>query len=235
MRIWARPFSGANFSPGYAAHGSPIYPIGSGGGTGSFTLTAGPMVVDKVRIQMWNADQTQLLFEAFLPVHLLWAGAGPPPGPDMSLNAIEVTQAIQDLNNSVELVAGKRTYVRVHAGSPVNTADVFATLSGKHGLVNLNPVLNPGNPGSDITVRTSSRPRPDQRQLLVRAALQLDDRRQPDPDRQAGSQQRQERPGSGEQHPHRDGELPQHPAAAAPIVNVQYTIGGTTYLERQFI
>jgi hypothetical protein len=112
-------------------------------------------VVDKIRIQMLNADQTQLLFEAYLPVYLLWAGAGPPPGPDMRLDAMEVTQAIQDLNNSVELVAGKRTYVRVHAASPVNTTAVFATLTGKRGMITLAPVLNPGNPGSNITVRTA--------------------------------------------------------------------------------
>jgi hypothetical protein len=159
--IFARPFSGAHLSPNYGAHPSPIYPSGSGSGTGWFNLSAGPTVVDKVRIQMWNPTQTTLLFEAFLPVHLLWAGAGPPPGPDMSVDALEVTQAVQDLNNSVDLVAGKRTYVRVHVHSPVNTANVFATLSGKRGLVNLNPVLNPGNPGSAITVRTS----PDRGQL----------------------------------------------------------------------
>ncbi len=155
VRIWARPFSGANLSPAYAAHGSPVYPVGSGSGTGYFTLTAGPLVVDKVRIQMWDANQTTLLFEAFLPVYLFWAGAGPPPGPDMHVDAIEVTQAIQDLNNSVDLVADKQTYVRVHVSSPVNVTDVFATLSGKQGFVNLLPVLNPGNPGSDITVRTA--------------------------------------------------------------------------------
>jgi hypothetical protein len=155
VRIWARPFSGANLSPAYAAHGSIVHPTGSGSATGSFSLTAGPLVVDKVRIQMWDANQTVLLFEAFLPVSLFWAGAGPPPGPDMRVNAIEVTQAIQDLNNSVDLVAGKRTYVRVHASSPANIADVFATLTGKRGFITLNPILNPGNPGSDITVRTS--------------------------------------------------------------------------------
>ena len=113
------------------------------------------MAVDKIRIQMWDANQTTLLFEAFLPVYLFWAGSGPPPGPDMHVDAIEVTQAIQDLNNSVDLVAGKRTYVRVHTSSPVNVADVFATLTGKRGVVTLAPTLNPGNPGSDITVRTS--------------------------------------------------------------------------------
>ncbi len=155
VRIFARPFSGANLSPNYAAHPSGIYPIGSGTGTGYFSLTAGPLVVDKVRIQMWDANQTTLLFEAFLPVYLFWAGSGPPPGPDMHVDALEVTQAIQDLNNSVDLVAGKHTYVRMHVSSPVNVTHVFATLSGQRGFVTLAPVLNPGNPGSEITVRTS--------------------------------------------------------------------------------
>jgi hypothetical protein len=161
VRIFARPFSGAHLSPNYAAHPSPVYATGSGSGSGYFRLTAGPTVVDKVRIQMWDANQTTLLFEAFLPVHLFWAGAGPPPGPDMSVDAIEVTQAIQDLNNSVDLVAGKRTYVRVHVHSPVNANNVFATLSGRRGFISLFPVLSPGNPGGDITVLTS----PDRGQL----------------------------------------------------------------------
>jgi hypothetical protein len=155
VRIFARPFSGANLSPNYAAGGSPLYPTGSGSGSNGFTLTAGPLTVDRIRIQMFNSNQSTLLFEAFLPVSLLWAGAGPPPGPDMQLNAIEVTQAIQDLNNSVDLVAGKKTYVRVHASSPVNVTNVFATLSGRRGFVNMAPVLTPGNPGGSITVRTN--------------------------------------------------------------------------------
>ena len=159
--IFLRPFSGAHLSPSYAAHGSGIYPVGSGGGTGYFSLTAGPTIVDKVRIQMWDAKQTTLLFEAFLPVSLFWAGSGPPPGPDMHVDAIEVTQAIQDLNNSVDLIAGKKTYARVHVSAPVNVANVYATLSGQRGFVSLNPILSPGNPGSMITVRTA----PDRGQL----------------------------------------------------------------------
>ena len=155
VRIFARPFSGPNLSPSYAAHGSPLYPTGAGSGTGFFNLTAGPTVVDRIRIQMWDANQTKLLFETFLPVYLFWAGSGPPPGPDMHVDALEVTQAIQDLNNSVDLVAGKSTYARVHVSSPVNVSHVFATLSGKHGFVNLAPILTPGNPGGDITVLTS--------------------------------------------------------------------------------
>ncbi len=159
-RIFVRPFSGVNLSPNYTAHSSVVY-TGSGQATGYFALNGGPAVVDRVRIQMLDATQGTLLYEAFLPVHLLWAGAGPPPGPDMRVDAIEVTQAIQDLNNSVVLVAGKRTYVRVHVSSPVTQSDVYAILRGWRGLIPLRPVLSPGNPGGDITVR----PSPDRGQL----------------------------------------------------------------------
>ena len=155
VRIFIRPFSGASLSPSYAAHPSGVYSTGSGTGSGYFTLTAGPIVVDKVRVQMWNAAQTTLLFEAFLPVNFIWAGAGPPPGPDMHIDAMEVTQAIQDLNNSVDLIANKRTYVRVHVSSPVTANDVYANLSGMRGGMPLAPILSPGNPGNDISVRTS--------------------------------------------------------------------------------
>ena len=230
VRIWARPFSGANLSPGYAAHGSPVYPAGSGSGTGSFRLTAGPTVVDKVRIQMWTADQTALLFEAFLPVNLLWAGSGPPPGPDMHLNAIEVTQAIQDLNNSVDLVAGKRTYVRVHASSPVNQADVYATLSGKHGWVNLAPILSPGNPGGDITVRTS----PDRGQINDSFWFEL-----PSGWTTAGNLTLTARldPNNAKFDPNQGNNIlsttvnfKTTPPLRLRLVNVQYTVGGNTYL-----
>jgi hypothetical protein len=69
VRIFARPFTGGAPSPGYAASGSPLYPTGSGRGNGTFTIRSGNVVVDQIRIQMWNADQSQLLFEAFLPVN----------------------------------------------------------------------------------------------------------------------------------------------------------------------
>jgi hypothetical protein len=90
-----------------------------------------------------------------------WAGAESTPGPDMRIDAIEVTQAIQDLNNSVELVAGKRTYVRVHVSSPTTVNDVFANLSAQRGGLTLYPTLSPGNPGADIHVRSA----PDRGQL----------------------------------------------------------------------
>ena len=66
--IFARPLTGGALTPDYAAHTSALYPLGSGRASGWFTTNAGPAVVDEVQIQMWNAAETTLLFEARLPV-----------------------------------------------------------------------------------------------------------------------------------------------------------------------
>lgn len=69
VRIFARPFVGNAPAPGYSASGADISPIGSGKGTQNFTINSGTVTVNRIRIQMWDAKQTQLLFEAFVPVH----------------------------------------------------------------------------------------------------------------------------------------------------------------------
>jgi hypothetical protein len=57
------------------------------------------------------------------------ATAGPPgPAPTITLEAIEVTQAIQDLAMSVPLIAGKMTIVRVYLGSSFGPIVVRASL-----------------------------------------------------------------------------------------------------------
>lgn len=55
----------------------------------------------------------------------------PPPGPlaNVEVTHVEVTQAIQDLNNRVPLIAGRRTFVRVHVESPTPVANVSARLN----------------------------------------------------------------------------------------------------------
>ena len=68
VRIFARPFTSGALTPSYAAHGSPLYPVGTGSATGYFTITAGAVRVDHIRIQMWNANQSRLLFQAKIPV-----------------------------------------------------------------------------------------------------------------------------------------------------------------------
>jgi hypothetical protein len=68
VRIWARLFTGQNLTPNYAACGLPVYPVGSGTGSCSFTLTGGNVTVNKIRLQMWTENQSALLFQTFLPV-----------------------------------------------------------------------------------------------------------------------------------------------------------------------
>ena len=75
---------------------------------------------------------------------------------DFEATGMEVTQAIQDLNNSVVLITGKRTFVRFHVKSN-NLGDVGpveATLTGRDGGSLLGE-LAPNNPGGTITVMES--------------------------------------------------------------------------------
>jgi len=67
--IFARPFSGGGLTPNYGASGSPLYPAGNGSGTGDFTIVSGNAIVDQIRFQMFNNDQSQLLLEYFVPVY----------------------------------------------------------------------------------------------------------------------------------------------------------------------
>lgn len=67
VRIFGRPFTGGSPSPGYGAHPSPIHPTGEGTASGFFTLN-GPGAVDQIRFQMWNADQSTLLYQYFVDV-----------------------------------------------------------------------------------------------------------------------------------------------------------------------
>ncbi|MHC4888469.1 MAG: right-handed parallel beta-helix repeat-containing protein, partial [Planctomycetota bacterium] len=66
--IWARPMTNGSTSPNYSAHSSPLYSPGNGSGTGDFTITAGDVVVDQIRFQMYNMEETVLLLEIFVPV-----------------------------------------------------------------------------------------------------------------------------------------------------------------------
>lgn len=68
VRIFARPFVGNSPAPAYAASPSGILRTGSGTGTQYFTITAGDVTVDRIRFQMYNADTTTVIYEAFIPV-----------------------------------------------------------------------------------------------------------------------------------------------------------------------
>ena len=81
---------------------------------------------------------------------------------DFEVTDIEVTQAIQDLNNSVVLIAGKRTYARIHVRSLLNGdhGPVRAQLIGWRGLTKLGTIIG-NNTGGFNTVRAN----PDRGQL----------------------------------------------------------------------
>jgi hypothetical protein len=68
IMIFARPYTNGALTPLYAASGSPIYPVGSATGNGTFKITSGNVIVDHIRFQVYNSDQSQLLLEFFVPV-----------------------------------------------------------------------------------------------------------------------------------------------------------------------
>jgi len=74
---------------------------------------------------------------------------------DLMVTGLEVTQAIQDLNNSVRLVAGKRTFVRLHVRSAQGDYRTFATLAVT--CDGFGRILHPVNPGTTgyLVVRPS--------------------------------------------------------------------------------
>ena len=82
----------------------------------------------------------------------------PPPTPtathgvDLIADALEVTQAVQDLNNSVPLIANKRAFVRFHVHSASGTYETSARLHVQQGS-QPEVVLAPQNPGGTITVQ----------------------------------------------------------------------------------
>ncbi len=69
VRIFVRPVTNGSLTPNYAAHGSPLYPVGSGSGDGYFTITDVPASVDQLRFEMLNADQSVQLLQFFVDVN----------------------------------------------------------------------------------------------------------------------------------------------------------------------
>ena len=70
---------------------------------------------------------------------------------DITVDGIEVTQSIQDLDNDVRLVAGKRTFVRVHASTSSGVYRTFATLEVSNGQSSY--TFHPNTTGGHLNVR----------------------------------------------------------------------------------
>jgi hypothetical protein len=89
-----------------------------------------------------DADQAQLI-----------TACAPPPLPNVdhvTLQGIEVVQAIQDIANSVKLIAGKTTWVRVYLGKNSGTRTVTATMQAKRDTTTVTL-----NPAASITVNAT--------------------------------------------------------------------------------
>ena len=121
VRIFARPFTAGSLSPGYAASGSSLYPVGSGTGSGSFTITSGDATVDQIRFQMLTADQSRVLFEGFIPVHYQFKAAAnvvrqialSPPNPNILANGDDITISFTYATTET---GGVRIFARPFAG-----------------------------------------------------------------------------------------------------------------------
>jgi hypothetical protein len=131
---------------------------GRGGGTVSSLYTYGPSSFSGP--STLRTDGTFLFWQEDDRVERLPNDASALPQVNMYISGIEVTQSIQDLNNSVLLIKNKRTFVRVYVKS-VGTAVPGVTAQLSAPSLGGNP-LSPVNPaGTHITVR----PNPDRNDI----------------------------------------------------------------------
>jgi hypothetical protein len=69
-----RPVTSGKLTPNYSASGSPLY-RGKGTGTASFTVTAGNIEIDQIRVQVLSSPQNRLIFEFYVPVDFTYSSA----------------------------------------------------------------------------------------------------------------------------------------------------------------
>jgi hypothetical protein len=141
---------GASVSRGFASQQPVSIPTDSILDTGT----------DQIIIEITsNATGSTVLARCTSTVTIL-----PPGAVDLQPTAIEVTQSIQDLQNSVVLVEGKRTFVRVHVGSNVDAPRVTARLYGYDASGTPLPEgpLQPANPRAQVYPKSA----PDRGELL---------------------------------------------------------------------
>ena len=127
VRIFPRPMTDNSTTPSYAASGSPLYSTGSGTGSGYFTITSGETTIDHVRFQVYNANQSALLFEFHVPVQYQFpiAFSSVPVAPNISV-----------------LVSGTKANV---SWAPVSNADGYIFVYAPYGSVDYIATIDVGN------------------------------------------------------------------------------------------
>jgi Secretion system C-terminal sorting domain len=115
-RIFVRPITNGNPTPGYAASGSGLYAAGGGTGNANFTISSGNQVVDQLRFQITNADQSAQLAEYFIPVKYVFNGAfvsANSPSDVVESISIFPNPAVDNSNLSVLLKENQQVHVSV--------------------------------------------------------------------------------------------------------------------------
>ena len=130
-----------------------IQRTGRGGGTADALYTVGPSIYGDL-IQNLTSNGTFMFWSENGKVRYLPNDASALPQVNMTVTGMEITQGIQDLNNSVLLVKNRRTFVHVYvqsAGAAVSgvTAHLYSVDLDEGPLLPVNPA------GTILTVRSS--------------------------------------------------------------------------------
>ena len=93
VRIFAVPYTKGEVTPGAEVFQSPLYPVGKGEGSASFTVNSMDIRVDQIQMLMTTADQSKVLLELFVDAtyffyaHNLTNIVMSPPSPAALLNS----------------------------------------------------------------------------------------------------------------------------------------------------
>ena len=72
VRIYAIPYTKGEVTPGADVFQSPLYQVGQGEGSASFTIDGQDIMVDEVQMMMTTSDQSQILLELYVGVEFLF-------------------------------------------------------------------------------------------------------------------------------------------------------------------
>jgi len=74
VRIYAIPYTKGGITPGAEVFQSPLYPVGKGEGSASFTVNSMDIRVDQVQLRMTAADDpSKILLEHFVDAIILFS------------------------------------------------------------------------------------------------------------------------------------------------------------------
>jgi hypothetical protein len=142
----------------FTTYNQLLFRTGRGGGAAEALYTRTSQVPASVDADLLSSADEFVFWRQSDKVMRLEADAEALPKTNMRVTDVEVTQGIQDLQNSVLLVAGKRTFVRVHVksdGPPVAAVPCILYKVAANGAVLDGPLAPVNAGGSLLTVQSS--------------------------------------------------------------------------------